>query len=439
MKPVVKALIDNYHWLKKRNLFHPDVLIDQLASPELIIDKKLFVSFCSNNYLGLSKRPEVIEASKNALIKYTNGTSESRKLGGNLKVLEDLEDVLSEYKGKEDTMVFATGLLANVGIISAITDIDLYMNLFYQKPLKGTQTVIVGDKLNHRSIQMGVKLSKAMSVRYLHNDMEDLEKKLEENKKSNLFIVTDSVFSMDGDLAQLDKITKLAKEYQAAVMIDDAHGGGVFGKTGRGAAEHFGVSDEIDFHMGTLSKAFGGIGGFVSAKKEIIDVLKVNTSTYYFTSSLTADSAAGLIVAVKIAANEEGLRIKLWKNVHRMLKGLFGLGIDVALRFSQIIPIIVYDEKLAYKLEEFLYDYGILCSAVTVPAVAPGRARLRLSINATHTDQHIDRFLNGISDGIKKFKIPTVRRSKSEWDNFIKTSPDYVLELINKYSYEENL
>lgn len=439
MKPVVKALIDNYHWLKKRNLIHPDVLIDRLASPELIIDKKVFVSFCSNNYLGLSVRPEVIEASKNALIKYTNGTSESRKLGGNLKVLEDLEDILSEYEKKEDTMIFATGLLANVGVISAITDVDSYMNLFYQKPIRGKETVIIGDKLNHRSIQMGVRLSKAMSVKYLHNDMEDLEKKLKENKKSNLFIVTDSVFSMDGDLAQLDKITELANEYHAAVMIDEAHGTGVWGKTGRGAAEHFGVSDKIDFHMGTLSKAFGGIGGFVSAKKEIIDMLKVNTSTYYFTSSLTADSAAGLIVAVKIAANEEGSRIQVWKNVQRMLKGLFDLGVDFPLRFSQIIPIIVGDGKKAYEMETFLYNYGILCSAVTVPAVAPGKARLRLSINATHTDEHIDRFLNGLSDAIKKFKIPTNKRSKSEWDNFIDKSPDYILKLINKYSYENSL
>lgn len=432
MKPVVRALIDNYHWLEERNLVHPDVLIDQLASPELTINKKVFVSFCSNNYLGLSRRPEVIKASKAALIKYTNGTSESRKLGGNLKVLEELEDVISEYKGKEDSIIFATGLLANVGVISAITDINYYMNLFYKKPDPEIETVIIGDQLNHRSIQMGIKLSKARHVKYLHVDMKNLEEKLEENKKSNLFIITDSVFSMDGDLAPLDQITKLANEYNAAVMIDDAHGSGVFGKTGRGAAEHFGVSDEIDFLMGTLSKAFGGIGGFVSAKKEIINMLKINTSTYYFTSSLTADSAAGLIAAIKIAASEEGLRVQLWKNVHRIIKGLFGMGIDFPLRFSQIIPIIVYDEKKAYEIEEFLYDYGILCSAATFPAVAPGKARLRLSVNATHTEQHIDRLLNGINDAVRKFKIPTIKRSKSEWDKFIKESPDYILQLIGK-------
>lgn len=432
MKPVVKALVDNYNWLEKRDLIHPDVLIDQLASPALTIDKKVFVSFCSNNYLGLSKRPEVIEASKKALIKYTNGTSESRRLGGNLRVLEELEDVISEYKGKEDTIIFATGLLANVGVISAITDINYYMKLFYKKPDPEIETVIIGDQLNHRSIQMGIKLSRARFVKYAHIDMKDLEEKLEENKKSNLFIITDSVFSMDGDLAPLDQITKLAKEYNAAIMIDDAHGSGVFGKKGRGAAEHFGVSNEIDFLMGTLSKAFGGIGGFVSARKEIINILKINTSTYYFTSSLTADSAAGLIAAIKIATNEEVLREKLWKNVYRIIKGLFSLGIDFPLRFSQIIPIIVYDEKKAYKFEEFLYGYGILCSAATFPAVAPGKARLRLSINATHTNQHIDKLLEGISRAVKKLNIPTSRKSKSEWDNFIKESPDYILQLINK-------
>lgn len=432
MKPVIKALIDNYHWLKKRNLFHPDVVIDQFAYPELIINKEKFISFCSNNYLGLSRRPKVINAAKKALIKYTNSTSESRKLGGNLSILEELEDAISEYKGKEDTMVFATGLLANVGIISAITDVDFYMETFYKKPYQISDTVIIGDKLNHWSIRMGVKLSRARSVNYLHADMKSLEEKLEENKKSNLFIITDSVFSMDGDLAPLDQITGLAKEYNAAVMIDDAHGSGVFGKTGRGAAEHFGVSDKIDFLMGTLSKAFGGIGGFVSAKKELIDMLKVNTSTYYFTSSLTADSAAGLIAAIKIATNEENLRIRLWKNVYRVIKGLFDLRVDFPLRFSQIIPIVVYDEKKAYKFEKFLYDYGILCTAATVPAVAPGKARLRLSINATHKYRHIDRLLNGISDAIKKLNIPIVERSKSEWDIFIKESPDYIMQLIRK-------
>ena len=432
MKPIVKTLIDNYRWLEDRKLAHPDVLIDQLAAPELIIDNKTFVSFCSNNYLGLSKRPEVINSGKDALVKYSNGTSESRKLGGNLRVLEELEEVLSWYKGKEDTMIFATGLLANVGVISAITDVDFYMELFYQKQDPGTETIILGDQLNHRSIQMGIKLSRARHVRYLHNDMKSLEGKLEQYKHANLFIVTDSVFSMDGDLAPLDEITKLAKEYDAAVMIDDAHGSGVYGKHGRGAAEHFGVSNEIDFLMGTLSKAFGGLGGFVSAKKEVIDMLKINTSTYYFTSSLPASSAAGLIEAVKIAAREESLRVQLWKNVYRMLKGLFDLGVDFPLRFSQIIPIMIYDEKKAYDIEVFLYNYGILCSAVTVPAVAPGKARLRASINATHTNEHVDRFLNAISDAIEKFNIPTLERSQSEWDDFIKESPDYILELIKK-------
>lgn len=433
MKPIIKDLIDSYSWLKKRKLAHPDVLIDQLACPELIIDKKVFVSFCSNNYLGISRRPEIINAAKKALVKYSNSTSESRKLGGNLRVLEELEDALSKYKRKEDTMIFATGLLANVGVISAIADINFYMELFYKKPHVSKETVIIGDKLNHRSIQMGVKLSRAKYFKYSHNDMKNLEKLLWENKKSNLFVVTDSVFSMDGDLAPLDEITKLANEYNAAVMIDDAHASGVWGKNGRGASEHFGVTDDIDFLMGTLSKAFGGIGGFVSAKKTLIDMLKINTSTYYFTSSLTADSAAGLIAAVKIAASEEELRAKLWKNVHRMIKGLFDLGINFPLRFSQIIPIIVHDEKKAYDFEEFLYNYGILCSAVTVPAVAPGAARLRSSLNSNHTDEHIDRFLNGISDAVKKLKIPTNKRSKSEWDDFIKKSPDYILNLIEKY------
>lgn len=432
MKPVTQALIDNYHWLKERHLTHEDVHIDHWSSPELIINHNSIVSFSSNNYLGLSTRPEVLNAAQKALLEYTNATSESRRLGGNLHILEDLEDILSVYKGKEDTILFATGLLANVGIISAITDIDFYMSLFYGKPHPDVETVILGDQLNHRSIQMGIRLSKARYVKYLHSNMKDLEEKLEDNKNTNLFIVTDSIFSMDGDVAPLDKITQLAKEYNAAVMIDDAHGTGVWGENGRGAAEHFNVSNEIDFLMGTLSKSLGGLGGFVSAKKEIIDMLKMNTSTYYFTSSLPASEAAGLIESIKIASKEEHLRVRLWKNVHRMLNGLFSLGVEVPLRFSQIIPIIVHDEHKAYELEKFLYSYGILCSAVTVPAVAPGKARLRISINATHTNEHIDHFLNCLNEGVKKFDIPTVTRSQNEWNSFMKDSPDYILQLLKK-------
>ena len=431
MKPLVKSLITNYLWLEKKGLAHPDVLLDQLSSPELRINKKQFISFCSNNYLGLSTRQEVLTAGSDALLKHSNATSESRRLGGNLYLLEELEDVISAYKEKEDTMLFATGLLANVGVIPAITDVTYYMNLFYKKQLPKQKIVILGDQLNHRSIQLGIKLSKADFVKYRHCDMHDLEEKLETHKKDHLFIITDSIFSMDGDLAPLDHIAALATKYKAAVMIDDAHGTGVYGKRGRGVAEHFGVSDAIDFSMGTLSKSFGGLGGFVSGKKEVIAMLKQTTSTYYFTSSLPASSAAGLIAAIKIAESEVALREKLWKNVQRMLKGLFDLGLIVPLRFSQIIPIMLYDEKKAYTVETFLYNRGILCNAVTVPAVAPGKARLRISINATHTAKDIDLFLEGMQDAIKKCRLSVNKRETAEWDAFINTAPEYIVELLN--------
>lgn len=430
MNPIVSNLVENYQWLLANNLYHPDVVLDQLASPELSINNDKFVSFSSNNYLGLSNRPEIINAAKEALIKFSNSTSESRKLGGNLRILEQLEDKLSEFKGSEDTMIFATGLLANVGVISAITDISNYMELFYGKKAPEVETVILGDQLNHRSIQMGVKLSRATHVKYKHNDMVDLENKLIENKDANKIIITDGVFSMDGDLAPLDVITSLAETYNAAVMIDDAHGSGVFGENGRGSAEHFHVSKKIDFQMGTLSKAFGGLGGFVSAKKEVIDMLKVNTSTYYFTSSLPADQAAGLIKAVEIAMNEPQLRVKLWNNVYRMIKGLFDMGFDSPLRFSQIIPVMIYDEKKAYKVEEFLQSKGILCSAVTVPAVAPGKSRLRISINASHSDKHIDQLLNALAEAKKIYDIPQVKRTEGEWKAFMKESPEYILKML---------
>nr|MCW1929801.1 aminotransferase class I/II-fold pyridoxal phosphate-dependent enzyme [Candidatus Kerfeldbacteria bacterium] len=234
-----------------------------------------------------------------------------------------------------------------------------------------------------------------------------------------------------GDMAPLDQITALANHYNAAVMIDDAHASGIYGIEGRGAAEHFSVTKDIDFLMGTLSKAFGAIGGFVSGKKDLIDMLKVNTSTYYFTSSLPASEAGALIKSISIAKNEPGLRKKLWTNVYRLLKGLLGIGLEFPLRFSQIIPIMVYEEKVAFQLEDFLYKKGVLCSAVTVPAVAPNMARLRVSVNATHTDEHIDMLLNVLSEAASLFNLPKKAYSKKDWEIFLAQTPKYILQLID--------
>jgi len=429
---LIQNYIDNYRWLQKKGLAHHDIVIEKLADPETVINKKKYICFCSNNYLGLSKRPEVIKAAQNALIKHGIGTCESRRLGGNLDVLEKLEDTISKYKNSEDTITFATGLMANVGAISALTDIDFYTKLFYGKTFKKNhpETLIVGDELNHWSIRMGIKLSRANFIKYRHNDVNHLSDILKNNKNKILFIITDSVFSMDGDIAHLDKISELSQKYRAAVMIDDAHGTGVWGKTGRGIAEHFSVSDKIEIKMGTLSKAFGGLGGFVSAKKEVVDMMKINASTYYFTSGLPADEAAGLIETIKIADKEPRLRKQLWKNVDRFLTGLIKIGANVPHRYSQIIPVIIGNEKKAFEIESYLYKNGIICNAVGGPAVARGNERIRCTINATHTENQIDYFIDVFDDIIKKFKLQKFKVSESEFQTFKNSAADYIKKFL---------
>ncbi len=429
---LLQNFIQNYNWLKERGFAHSDVLIEKFADPVTRIHGHDLVCFCSNNYLGLSKRPEVIEAAQKALLEHGIGTCESRRLGGNLNLLEELEAEIADFKHSEDAIIFATGLMVNVGVIPALTDSDFYIKLFYGREIGKKEFVILGDEINHRSIQMGIKLSKADFFKYRHSDMDHLEELLEKNKGKIMFIITDSVFSMDGDLAHLDRITELAEKYEAAVMIDEAHGTGVWGQNGRGAAEHFGVCDKIEVAMGTLSKALGGLGGFVSGRKEMVDMLKINTSTYYFTSSLPADEAAGLIASFKILKKEPELRAKLWKNIDRMVTGLLKIGVNTPKRYSQIIPIIIGDEEKAFKIEQDLYEYGILCSAVGAPAVAHGMERIRCTINSTHTFEHIDKFLEATAALVKKYDLPVTPLTETEISAFKNSAPDYIKAMVKK-------
>ena len=427
---LAETLVENDKWLRSRGVVMDDLVVDTLPDPTVKIQGKKVVSFSSNNYLGLSRRKEVMTAALAGLKKYGPGTCESRRLGGDLIVLERLEETIAEYKGTEDSIIFATGMMANMGAIPAITDSDFYINKFFSQAKKPTEVIILGDQLNHRSIQIGIKLSRAVPLRYKHNDMTHLEELLDEHKDKPILIVTDGVFSMDGDIAPLGKIVALAKHYRAGIYVDDAHGTGVHGRTGRGSAEHFGVEDEIDFKMGTLSKAFGGLGGFVAAERGVIDMLKSSASTYYFTSSLPAEQAAGLIAAINIAKKEPDLRKNLWRNVSYMAQGLKDLGLEFPLQWSQIIPVIIGEESKTLLVEKYLLDNGVQCSGVTPPAVAPGRSRLRISINATHKKAHIDKLLECLESATKKFKLPKIYKTEEEWKRFKEATPDYINEFL---------
>ena len=428
---LLQDLVKSYDWLTRNKLVHDDYLLDSLPRPYLSIKGKQYVSFCSNNYLGLSHNPKVLDAAEKAVKKFSIGTCESRKLGGNLYLLEDLEKEIAKFKGTESSMIFATGLMANVGVISALTDVIFYMNLFHNWEEDDSQSVIMTDQLNHRSIQMGIKLSHAKVCKYNHSDMDQLEHLLHSNRDKKILIVTDGVFSMDGDLANLPKITTLAEKYQATVMTDDAHGSGVWGETGKGSAEHFGVEDKIQIKMGTLSKAFGAMGGFVAADEKIIKMLKVNTSTYYFTSSLPAEQAAGLIEATKIIHYEsEDLRKQIWKNSYMFIKGCLDAGFNIPLQISQIIPVMIGKEDLCIKAEQSLMRKGVLVSSAMSPAVAPGTARLRATINATHTKADIEQLLSGLAYVHKKIGLPRINYTQTEIQNFENQIPTYIRNFI---------
>lgn len=427
---LIKDLNDSYDWLNENHLEEDDLLVDQLPNPEMIVDGKKVVSFCSNNYLGLAKRKEILEAAQKALMTYGNGTCESRRLGGDLRILEELEKKIAKFKGTESAIIFATGLLTNVGTIPSLTDSRRYCGQFYGKKYPDKEInneIILSDEKNHRSIQMGIKLSHAEVFKYKHCDVEDLHRLLKLNKDKHILIVTDGVFSMDGDLAPLDKIVGVAKEFGATIMVDDAHGTGVFGKYGRGTPEHFGVEKDIHIKMGTLSKAFGGLGGFVAADEKVIKMLKITSSGYYFTSSLPADQAAGLIKAFEIVENEPQLRENLWQNIYDVTKRLKFLGFNIPERFSCIIPVRIGNEQKSLLAEQILLKEGVLCSSVRAPAVPHGKAQLRITLSSPHTKAHIDSLIFGLAKVAKKLEIPLHPISSTEWDGFVnKNLPDYV-------------
>lgn len=411
-------------WLKDSGLERDDVMVEDLPSPETVINGQKLISFCSNNYFGLSKRPEVLHAAQSAMFKYGIGTCESRRLGGDLSLLEELEGRIARFKHGTSAVTFATGLLTNIGAVSALVDTGFYCDLFWgsRKREEGNDSLILFDKKSHRSIQMGAKLAHAESMTYAHCDMQDLQEKLERHSgQRNILIVTDGVFSMDGNLAPLDEIVRLAERYNAMVMVDDAHGTGIYGKTGRGTAEHFGVLEKIHVHMGTFSKTFGALGGFIVTEKEIADAIKYTSSAYYFTSGLPAEQAAGIIAAIDIVENEPRLRHKLWENSQEIILGIKSIGLSIPDRWSHIVPIIINDEGLAEKAEIFLREKGILCSSVHPPAVKPGEDRLRITVNSTHSVQHIAQLLSALADMAERLNLP--RNPQSAEETFASLGP----------------
>jgi len=353
----------------------------KLESPqdsEVVVNGKRVIMIGSNNYLGLTIHPRVKEAAIKAIEKFGSGCAGSRFLNGTLEIHEELESKLARFFRKEAALVFATGYQTNLGTISA---------------LLGRNDVAVIDKYDHASIFDGCRLSFGQVKKYRHNDMRDLERVLEATKDKGKLIIVDGVFSMEGDIADLPSIIKLAKTYGARVMVDDAHGIGVLGEGGRGTAEHFGLEDPVDLIMGTYSKSLAAIGGFVAGSRVVIDFIKHVGRSMIFSASLPPSLVASVSTALDIIEEQPQLRTQLWKNTHKMLKGYKELGYDTGTSETPIVPIIIKDSMKVYEMCKLLFQHGVFVNPVVSPAVPPGRELLRTSYMATHTEEQLDKVL----------------------------------------------
>lgn len=336
------------------------------------------VNFCANNYLGLSSHPKVIQAAKDAIDTHGYGMSSVRFICGTQDIHKELEQKISEFLGTEDTILYAAAFDANGGLF---------------EPLFDAEDAIISDSLNHASIIDGVRLCKAVRYRYEHNDMADLEKQLQDSQEQrNRVIVTDGSFSMDGTIAQLDKIVALAEKYNASVMIDECHSSGFLGKTGRGTHEHCGVMGKIEIITGTLGKALGGAsGGFTSGKKEIIEMLRQRSRPYLFSNTLAPSIVGASIAVLDMLSETTELRDKLEYNTTYFREQMTAAGFDITPGVHPIVPLMLYDAKVAQEMAARMLEEGIYVIGFYFPVVPKGKARIRVQMSAGHDQHHLDK------------------------------------------------
>ena len=365
-------------------------IVETEQNPEVIVEGKKMIMLGSNNYLGLTSHPKVKEAAIEAIRKYGSGCAGSRFLNGTLDIHVKLENKLAAFFRKEAALTFSTGYQTNLGIISAIA---------------GKDDVVVIDKLDHASIIDACRLSFAQVKKFKHNDMESLEFILKECGNKGKLVVVDGVYSMEGDIAPLPAIVKLCKKYGARLMVDDAHGIGVLGKTGRGTAEHFGLENDVDIIMGTYSKSMASIGGFVAASEDVIHFMKHTSRPLIFSASPPPASVASVIAALDIIDQEPERRERLWHNTNKMMSACKALGFDTGTSETPIIPLIMGEMERAFTMWKVLQGEGVFVNPVAPPATPPGRCMIRTSYMATHTDEMLDRVLGILERAGKKLGV----------------------------------
>ena len=357
----------------------------------IILDGKEVVNMASNNYLGLANDPALVEAAQSAIQKYGVGPGAGRSIAGNFPVHNDLESELAAFKEVEASLVFNSGLTANYGLIPTLV---------------GKGDTVYSDELNHASIIDGIRLSRAEVKVFKHLDMNSLEERLKEPVSGKKLVITDGVFSMDGDLAPLPDMAGLCRRHEARLMVDDAHGDGVMGRGGRGTVDHFGLVGQVDVESGSLSKALGAVGGFVAGSRALVDETQAKARSFIFTSSpLPPAFAAACLASVRILAGSEERVKKLWENREYFMGRLLELGFNTGTTKTPIIPVYAYDEEVAKQLSQRLYEAGVYSQAIAFPIVPRGQARLRVIVSAAHTRDDLDLTVEALAKVGREMKL----------------------------------
>ncbi len=379
--------------LKKAGRYVPIRVLESAQGSRVKIEGKEVLNMCSNNYLGLANHPEIKKAAIEALNEFGMGAGAVRSIAGTMEIHTRLEEKLARFKHMEAALVFQGGLLANIGTIPVLV---------------GKEDVIFSEELNHASIIDGMRLSSAKKVVYSHKSVDDLEKKMKEFRKDGKksLIVTDGVFSMDGDIAPVSELADMREKYDTMLYIDDAHGEGVLGEGGRGIVNHFNLNGKVEVEMGTFSKALGSMGGFVAGSAELIDLVKQRARPFLFSSGLNPADAAGVMKSIEIMEKDETLVKKLWKNTEFLQKGFRERGFKLTSTKTPITPVVIGDEKKTQQLSKFLYEEkNIFASPIVFPTVAKGTARIRVMPSAIHTTEDLLETLDGFTDGARSLHL----------------------------------
>ena len=386
-----RFLSDELDQLRQQGLFRPLRVLGSAQDTEAIVDGKRVLNLSSNNYLGLTTHPQLERAMIKATEEWGAGSGAVRTIAGTMTIHEELERRLAEFKHTEASLVFQSGFTANLGVLQSLVK---------------EGDVIISDELNHASIIDGIRLSKAERSIFKHRDMDDLERHLEKHRDKRVkLVVTDGVFSMDGDIAPLPAIVERAERFQALVMVDDAHASGVLGKNGRGSVNHFGLDGRVDLQMGTLSKAIGVLGGYVAGGQAVRDFLIHRARPFLFSTSHPPGVAAACIAAIDVLLAEPERIERLWKNTKRFKDGLKRLGFETGASETPITPVIVGKGAVAMKLSDRLFSLGVFAQGIGYPTVPEGRARIRTIVTSGHSEAQLDRALEAFETGGRELGV----------------------------------